>query len=126
MDEFSLFKSSKESNKIEIQDFKNQINNKQKFINKRNAGIDLIRILTMIGIVYTHVLFQGKGVYKYSRYKSKIINSNTYVFWHNNAFALISGIVGYKSTKYCNLFYLWLCVVFYSVSIRYYFKNSME
>ena len=60
-------KSSKESNKIEIQDYKNQINNKQKTINKRNAGIDLIRIITMIGIVYTHILFEGKGIYKYSK-----------------------------------------------------------
>jgi hypothetical protein len=30
-------------------------------------------------------------------------------------------MVGYKSTKYSNLLYIWLCVVFYSVSIRYYY-----
>ena len=99
----------------------NEIRSKQKIISKRNAGIDLIRIISMIGIVYTHVLFDGKGIYKYRRYKSKINNSNTYVFWHNNAFALISGIVGYKSFKYCNLLFLWLCVVFYSVGIHYYY-----
>ena len=114
----------KENNKIEIKEIyedKNKMYNKQKIIKKRNSGIDLIRIVTMLGIVYTHVLFQGKGIYKYSRYKNKIISSHTYVFWHNNAFSLISGIVGYKSNKYSNLLYLWLSVVFYSVGIRYYY-----
>ena len=37
--------------------------------------------------------------------------------WHNNDFILISGIVGYKTNKYSNLFYLWLIVVFYSIGI---------
>lgn len=117
--------SSKDNNKTEFKemdnDSKNLINTKQIAIKKRNSSVDLLRIITMLGIVYTHVLYDGKGILKYNRYKSKIISSYTYVFWHNNAFALISGIVGYKSTKYCNLLYLWLCVVFYSVLIHYYF-----
>jgi hypothetical protein len=50
-----------------------------------------------------------------------VFNTLTFVFWHNNAFSLISGIVGYKSIKYFNLLYLWLCVVFYSLGIRYYY-----
>ena len=122
---FKKIKPSKDKNKIEIKDIynvsKNQINTKQIIIKKRNAGVDLLRIIAMMGIVYTHVLHEGKGISKYNRYKSKIISSHTYVFWHNNAYALISGIVGYKSNKYSNLLYLWLCVVFYSVGIRYYF-----
>ena len=47
--------------------------------------------------------------------------------WHNNGFALISGIVGYKNNKYANLLYLWLTVFFYSVGIHLYiiiFKKS--
>jgi hypothetical protein len=80
----------------------------------------------MLGIIYTHVLYKKKELPNIpyitnNRYKSKIISSRTYVFWHNNAYALISGVVGYKSNKYSNLLYLWLCVVFYSVGIRYYF-----
>jgi hypothetical protein len=75
----------------------------------------------MIGIIYTHIIFQGKGINKYYKYKDKINNSHTYVFFHNNAYGLISGVVGYKSTKYSNLLYLWLCVVFYSVGIHYYY-----
>ena len=112
----------KEVKKIEDKDIyedKNQIKSKLKIIIKRNSGIDLIRILAMLGIIYTHILFQGKGIYKYSKYN--IIKTHSFVCWHNNAFSLISGIVGYKSTKYSNLLYLWLCVVFYSVGIRYYY-----
>ena len=118
-------KLPKGSNKIEANDInksnKNEISNNQKMVKKRNAGIDLLRIITMIGIVYTHVLHQGKGLKKYNKYTNKINNSYTYFFWHDNAFALISGVVGYKSTKYSNLLYLWLCVVFYSVGFHYYY-----
>ena len=119
------FKPSKESKNIEIKDInenrKKQINNKQNIITKRNAGIDLLRIVTMLGIVYTHIVFLGKAINRYNKYKSNLIQSITYVFWHNNAFSLISGVVSNKSTKYSNLLYLWLCAVFYSVGIRFYY-----
>jgi len=125
-----LIKSSKNYNKIEtkeiIENNKNEISTNHKIINKRNAGIDLLRILAMLGIVYSHILFQGKGILTYPKYKTRIAKSFTYVFWHNNAYALISGIVGYKSTKYSNLLYLWLCTVFYSLSIRYYYLKSKK
>ena len=122
-------KPSKERNKIKVKDLykdKDQIGITQKIIKKRNSGVDLIRIVTMIGIVYTHLLHQGKGLSKYNRYKKKLMCSYTYVFWHNNAFALLSGIVGYKSTKYSNLLYLWLYVVFYSVGIHYYYLKCKK
>jgi len=125
MDKLNKLKVSKESNQIKIKDIyednKNKISSIQKIIKKRNIGVDLIRIVSMIGIVYTHVLLKGNVVHKYNRYKSKIISSHTYIFWHNNAFSLISGVVTKKSIKYSNLLYLWLCVVFYSVGIRYYY-----
>jgi surface polysaccharide O-acyltransferase-like enzyme len=95
----------------------------QKIIKKRNSGIDLIRLVAMLGIVYTHILAQGKGTAKYFRYKNEIVRTLTFVFWHNNAFTLIAGIVGYKSTKYSNLLYLWICIVFYSLGIHYYFQR---
>ena len=50
--------------------------------------------------------------------KLRLIQS--FIEWHNNAFILISGIVGYKTSKYSNLLYLWLMVVFYSVGINKY------
>jgi len=76
----------------------------------------------MIGIIYTHIL-DGKAQFKYSQYRDKLFITFTYTFYHNNAYGLISGIVGYKSTRYSNLLFLWLCAVFYSVAIRYYCKN---
>ena len=124
MDVFRKLKKNK-SNETEIksiyEDNKNYISFKQKIHKKRNAGVDSIRVITMIGIVYYHLLDQGKGIYKYKKYKTEINNSITFCFWHNNAFALVSGIIGYRSTKYSNLLYLWLCVVFYSMSIHYYY-----
>jgi hypothetical protein len=122
-----IFKPSKDKNEIEtkeiIENNKNEINNNQKIIKKRNAGVDLLRILAMLGIVYTHILFHGRGILTYRIYNPKIYITFTYVFWHNNVYALISGIIGYKSTKYSNLLYLWLCVVFYSVGFRYYYQT---
>lgn len=114
---FSKIESAKDNNKLINKD----ISNKQKIIKKRSAAIDLLRIITMIGIVCYHVLYHGNGINKYHRYRNKLENLYTYFFWHNNVYALISGIVGYKSTKYSNLLYIWLCIVFYSVSIHYYY-----
>ena len=117
-----LLKASNKIEKKRINKYnKNQITIKKAIIKKRNAGIDLLRIISMIGIVYTHILFQGKGIYKYNRYKTKINSSYTFFFCHDNVYALISGIVGYKSTKYSNLFYLWLSAVFYCLGFRYYY-----
>ena len=45
-----------------------------------------------------------------------------FCFWHVNSFALISGIVGYKTNKYSNIIYLWFYVLFYSLSIFILFK----
>jgi hypothetical protein len=122
---YNKIENSIETNKIEAKDINkekiNRINNYQKIIKKRNTGIDLLRIIAMIGIVFAHILYQGKGLDKYQRYNKKIKILFTYIFWHVNTFGIISGIIGYKSTKYSNLLYLWLCAVFYSVSIHYYY-----
>ena len=116
----------KGNNLIEAKDIYEHKNKMlQKIIKKRNSGIDLIRLVAMLGIVYTHILAQGKGTAKYFRYKNEI-RTLTFVFWHNNAFTLIAGIVGYKSTKYSNLLYLWMCVVFYSLGIHYYFQRFIS
>jgi hypothetical protein len=71
----------------------------------------------MLGIIYTHVLYEKKELPNIpyitnNRYKSKIISSYTYICWLNNAHSLISAVVGYKSNKYCNLLHLWICLVF--------------
>jgi len=101
----------------------NSINkNKEKKV--RNPGVDTIRIIGMYGIIINHLLFlYGKGaMFKYSKYSKYLKILHIFSFWHNNGFALISGIVGNNSFKYSNLLYLWFDVFFYSVSINIYFK----
>ena len=70
----------------------------------------------MLGIIIHHILLHGKAFNKYRQYKD-LYKLNTTVFWHVNTYIFISGYIGYKSTKYSNLLYLWLCVLFYSIGI---------
>ena len=82
----------------------------------RNSGVDLGRILAMLGIIIHHVLLHGQGFNKYRKYPD-LKKLNTAVFWHVSTYIFISGYVGYKTTKYSNLLYLWLCTLFYSIGI---------
>ena len=76
----------------------------------------------MYAIIVHHILVHGQVLKKYSNYKElQLINFSC--FWHVNSFALISGIVGYKTHKYSNLLYLWICVVLYSVVIYFFAKK---
>ena len=84
----------------------------------RNHGIDFIRIIAMYGIVINHIIYIKKTFNKYKKYKELKI-FHILLFWHNNGFAFISGFIGYKKYKYSNLFYLWMCVFFYSVIIHF-------
>ena len=101
----------------------NEIITKSKSIPKpvkiRNPGVDLGRILAMLGIIIHHVLVHGQGINKYRQYPD-LVKLNTSVFWHVSTYIFISGYVGYKSTKYSNLLYLWLCTLFYSIGINKY------
>lgn len=98
--------------------------NKIKQKKLRNAGIDIIRLIGMYNIIITHILYlyNKGGMVKYNKYSTALTKLHIFCSWHNNGFALISGVVGYKSFKYSNLLYLWMEVLFYSVSINIYFK----
>ena len=74
----------------------------------------------MYCIVLNHFLYHGQGINHFYRYKTELLMIHSYTDWHNDAFILISGIVGYKTNKYSNLLYLWLQVTFYSVGIHKY------
>ena len=100
---------------------KNNINKKNQTKN-RNPGVDIIRAIGMYIIILNHFLFYGKGYTKFSKYKNQIEVLHILTDWHNNGFALLSGIVGYKTHKYSNLLYLWLTVFFYSTGIYLYIK----
>ena len=76
----------------------------------------------MYSVIIQHLMYQFNGLNKYSKYEKQIKIFNYALFWSIDGFALISGIVGYKTNKYSNLLYLWLEVFFYSVGIPIYFK----
>ena len=89
--------------------------------NKRNYGIDLLRIVSMQMIVMLHVLGAG-GILGHVPYGTP----NYYAAWglENlilcavNCYALISGYVGIYSTfKLKNIVALWFQVEFYSLGI---------
>lgn len=104
--------------------YSNYNNYKEKNKKFRNPGVDIIRLIGMFGIIINHLLYMGDkgGMHKYSKFSKYLKLVHIFIFWHNNGFILISGIVGYKTQKYSNLFYLWLEVVFYSVGINLYFS----
>ena len=96
-------------------------NNDNKQIKKiRNPGIDIVRLLTMYCILITHSMRFGKAYSYFNKYERILRLIQSFLSWNNNAFILISGIVGYKTNKYSNLLYLWLIVIFYSVGIHKY------
>ena len=85
----------------------------------RNYGIDLLRIVSMLMVVVLHVLGHG-GVLK----GTDPLSANYLLSWFINisaycavnCYGLISGFVGIKSkSKYANICYLWVTVVFYSL-----------
>ena len=95
----------------------------------RNPGIDIIRMISMYNIIIYHYIYYGNPFRRFPNYKKELTLLYCFINWHNDAFILISGIIGYKTNKYSNLLYLWLIVFFYSVGIHkyiYYFKKGFR
>ena len=93
---------------------------------ERNAGVDLCRIIGMIDIIVFHIIIGGYLRLKYQRYEKKFKFMEIMTQWHNSNFGIISGIVGFKTNKYSNLLYLYLYVLFYSLTIHYIILSSYE
>ena len=89
---------------------------------KRNYGIDLLRIVSMINIINLHInLYSGQLFLNYTNPKFKHIwRLEAFSFSAVNCFALISGIIGYKKYKFSNLIYIWMKTFFYSLYISSY------
>ena len=89
---------------------------------KRNYGIDLLRIFSMINIVNLHLnIFSGQIYLSFnSPNYFNIWRLEIFCFWAVDGFGLISGIVGYKRYKFSNLIYLWFLAFFYSTCISLY------
>ena len=112
-----LNESKANINKIDIKEIKsnNKMEIKKPIIKKRKPDVDLMRIISMYAITLHHLLVHGRAIGKYKFKELRLLNILTY--WHVSSFALISGIIGYKTNKYSNLLYLWIWTVFYSVGI---------
>lgn len=88
---------------------------------KRNYGIDLLRIVSMLMVIVLHLLGQG-GILR----NTELLSMKYSVAWFLeaacyccvNCYAIISGYVGIESTyKHKNLLTIWLQTVFYTVLI---------
>lgn len=95
----------------------------------RNYGIDLLRIVSILFVIFLHILGHG-GVLKATeghpfRYAVAWL-LETMAYPAVNCFVLISGYVGFRNDEYKlkikNLLVLWLTVWFYSVSITCIFR----
>ena len=136
---FSKRKNTKIKNNLQIDKNNNEIikkdidsninkeNNNQKIKKIRNPGVDIVRIIAMLFIIFWHFLFNGNGYRHFPQYKRQLTLMHVIFSWHDDGFMLLSGIVGYKTNKYSNLFYLWFCAFFYLVGIHkwiIYFKKN--
>jgi len=89
---------------------------------KRNYGIDLLRIFSMINVIILHInLCSNQLKLKFNDDKFKPIwRLETLSYFAVNCFGLISGIVGYKKYKFSNLIYIWFNTSFYSFAFSLY------
>ena len=89
--------------------------------NSRNAGIDMLRILSMFLIVILHVLGQGGAMVRISTHPETYHACwllETAALCAVNCYGLISGYVGVKASfRPSRLLNLWTIVFFYSVMI---------
>jgi len=93
---------------------------------KRNSGIDLLRLIAMLFVVLLHSLNQGgilKNVVEHSSSYKLAWLLEIIAFCAVDIFALISGFVSYSSEEkkqnYTNYVLLWLQVVFYGTIVTF-------
>lgn len=87
----------------------------------RNTGLDLLRILSMIGVVFLHVIDKGGIVANCAMFSMNyyLVNFMECVaFGAVNCYALLSGyFLSTRKFKLKNLIQTWIEVVFYSIVI---------
>ena len=95
------------------------LNNIKSIENKRNYGIDLLKIISTISVIILHINKYSQLI-KLPPYTSKYKKSwylEIFFYWGVNGFGLISGFVSYKRFKFSNIIYIWIEVFFYSILI---------
>ena len=104
---------------IEIENNSNYLNKiitkKKAYEIKRNYGIDLLRIFSMINILILHINLNSNN----KKYRT-IWRLETLCYCSVNNFGLISGIVGYKKYKFSNLIFIWVLSSFHSFIFSFY------
>ena len=87
---------------------------------KRNVGLDILRIISMIMIVFLHVLVKGRfvsNIYNIELYKIAYIFETLFII-AVNCYVLITGYFQEDSKfKIRKVINIWIKVVFYSISI---------
>ena len=73
----------------------------------------------MIDIIVYHTIICKLVKIKYPKYLKKFRIMQILLQWHISNFGIISGIVGFKTNKYSNLLYLFLYVLYHSLTIHY-------
>ena len=99
---------------------------------ERNTGIDFLRIIAMIGVVFLHVLSQGGALDRAATislrhyYRLKLLQTLGYC--SVPMYAIISGYVGVgRKWKPSNLIYLIFTALFYTIGfsvLLYVFKSE--
>lgn len=99
---------------------------------KRNYGIDLLRVISMFYVIILHCLGKGGVLDGAQTGTTQYISAwflETWAYCTVNIFGLISGYVGYsdvsKKTKYSAWILMWLQVVFYGVLLTGVFELIM-
>lgn len=87
---------------------------------KRNTGLDILKVIAMIMIVFLHVMWKGKfidGTYNQNFYKIVLL-FETICIVAVNCFVLITGYFQVESKfKASKIIRIWIKVLFYSITI---------
>lgn len=95
---------------------------------RRNYGIDLLKIISMINIINLHIN-KKSGLLKVKpgnpKYK-QVYRLQAFSLWPVNVFGLVSGIISFRKYKFSNLIYIWFEYFFYSIFFSIYlYKRSL-
>ena len=106
----------------ETSKFNNNLNLNYTYLKKRNFGIDLLKIFSMINVLNLHINLCSNLLSKNpnsSEFK-QVFLLESFSYFAVDCFGLMSGIVGYKKYKFSNLIYIWFVYCFYSFNISLY------
>ena len=93
---------------------------------RRNYGIDMLKIISMINIINLHIN-RKSGLLKVNPDNPKfkqVYRLQAFSLWPVNVFGLVSGIISFRKYKFSNLIYIWFEYFFYSIFFSIYLYNQ--